>query len=197
MDSPDKKGGGILMLKRLHARKGVQLLLGLLMGICFGFFLQRGGVTRYDVILNQLLLRDWTVVKVMGSAAATGMIGVELLRMMGLARLHRKPGSIGATVIGGLIFGAGFALLGYCPGTMMGAAGQGNLDALIGGIPGMLAGAAVYAALYPRLKSGILEKGGFGGKTLPELLRLPRILVVAGMALLITAAFYGLEQLGY
>ena len=108
------------MLTKLHGHKRTQLLLGLLAGFAFGFLLEKGGVTRYDVILGQLLLRDFTVLKIMLSAAATGMLGVHLLRSLGLARLHPKPGSWGSTAVGGLIFGLGFATLGYCPGTIAG-----------------------------------------------------------------------------
>jgi len=109
------------MFTGLHSRKGVQLALGLMMGVVFGFLLQKGGVTEYDVIIGQLLLVDFTVVKIMLSAVITGTIGVHLLKSLGMAQLHPKPGSVGASVIGGLIFGVGFATLGYCPGTVGGA----------------------------------------------------------------------------
>ena len=150
-------------------KRMVQLILGLFMGICFGFLLQRGGVTQYEVIMGQLLLRDWTVVKVMLTAVVTGMVGIYALRIPGLVRLHKKSGSVGSTVIGGLIFGVGFALLGYCPGTLAGAAGQGSMDALFGGALGMLAGTAIYASLYDRVERKILHVGEFGRLTLPQL----------------------------
>ena len=136
------------MLKHMHSNRTVQLILGFLMGVCFGFLLQKGGVTHYEVIMGQLTLKDWTVVKVMLSAVLTGMIGIYLLRIPGLVRLHKKSGSFGSTVFGGLIFGIGFALLGYCPGTMAGAVGLGSLDALLGGVVGMLLGTAIYSILY-------------------------------------------------
>ena len=56
------------MFTTFHSKKGIQLLLGLGMGIVFGFLLQKGGVTNYDVIIGQLLLDDFTVVKVMLTA---------------------------------------------------------------------------------------------------------------------------------
>jgi len=96
--------------------------------------LQKGGVTRYDVIIGQLLLTDFTVLKVMLSAVVTGMVGVYALKGAGLANLHPKPGSLGSTAVGGLIFGLGFGILGYCPGTVVGAVAQGSLDALFGGV---------------------------------------------------------------
>ena len=157
------------MLEKLHERSTLQLLIALAIGVCFGFLLQRGGVTRYDVIMGQLLLADWTVFKVILTAIVTGMIGIFVLRIPGLARLHIWSGSVGSTVVGGLIFGIGFAILGYCPGTLAGAVGQGSLDALLGGGPGILTGAAVYAAVYPRLAKSVLNTGQFEKDTLPEL----------------------------
>jgi hypothetical protein len=62
------------MLKILHENTNLQLSIGLLTGILFGFLLQKGGVTKYDVIINQLLLIDFTVVKIMLSAVITGML---------------------------------------------------------------------------------------------------------------------------
>jgi hypothetical protein len=158
------------MLKRLSSEKNIQLFLGLLMGVCFGFLLQKSGVTHYEVIMGQLTLKDWTVVKVMLSAVVTGMVGIYLLRIPGLVRLHKKSGSVGSTVIGGLIFGVGFALLGYCPGTVAGAVGQGALDALLGGVAGMLLGTGIYASIYDPLERKILHLGEFGKITLPQLL---------------------------
>ena len=102
-----------MTLEEIRSNNRVQLALGLLSGIAFGFLLQKGGVTNYATILGQLLLTDFTVVKVMLSAILVGMLGIYALKAAGLVRLHTKPGSVGATVIGGLIFGAGFALLGY------------------------------------------------------------------------------------
>ena len=172
------------MLTRLHGRRKLQLLLGLLVGILFGFLLQRGRVTEYGVIIGQLLLEDMTVVRVMLTAAVTGMIGLHLLKTLKLVTLHPKPGSVGMSVIGGLIFGVGFGLLGYCPGTLMGALGSGSLDAVPGAL-GMLAGAGVFAAVYPRLSRGILTRGDFGDTTLPRLLGVNQWAVIIPFSALI------------
>jgi hypothetical protein len=184
------------MLNNVHSKKGVQLVFGLLMGAAFGFLLQKGGVTNYDVIIGQLLLADFTVVKVMLSAVITGMVGVYLLKSIGLVQLHPKPGSLGTSVIGGLIFGVGFGTLGYCPGTVVGAAGQGYLDALLGGVTGILIGAAIFAALYPRLEKRILHKGDFGELTLPQVLKMDSWVVVLPGASLLAALLLVLEKLG-
>jgi len=183
-------------MEKLRANKRLQLLLGLVAGILFGFLLQRGGVTEYDVIIGQLLLRDFTVVKIMLTAAVTGMVGVYALRSLGLATLHPKPGSVGATVVGGLIFGVGFAVLGYCPGTVAGAVGQGALDALFGGVVGILLGAGLYAVIYPWLQRNLLSRGDFGAVTLPEALSLHPWIVVPPVAVILVALLYWIERAG-
>jgi len=184
------------MSTTFHSRKGIQLLLGLGMGIVFGFFLQKGGVTNYDVILGQLLLDDFTVVKVMLTAVVTGMPGVYLLKTLGLAQLHIKPGSFGASVIGGLIFGVGFGTLGYCPGTIAGAVGQGYLDALFGGVIGALIGAGLFAALYPKLDAEILHKGDFGELTLPQLFKLHHWAAVITSVIVLVVLLVWMERSG-
>ncbi|MBN1763597.1 MAG: YeeE/YedE family protein [Methanomicrobia archaeon] len=184
------------MLTKLHGKNKVQLVIGLLIGIAFGFLLQKGGVTDYNVIIGQLLLTDFTVVKIMLAASITGMLGVHLLRSLGLAQLHPKPGSIGASVIGGLIFGVGFAVLGYCPGTVAGAVGQGAFDALFGGIVGILIGSGLFAALYPQLQKSVLNKGDFGAITLPEVLKVNQWLIVIPVAIALTALLWWMEHVG-
>jgi len=184
------------MLRTLHTQKAIQLPIGFSLGILFGFLLQKGGVTRYDIILGQLLLTDFTVVKVMLTAVVVGKIGVHFLKSLGAAQLHPKPGSVGSSVVGGLIFGVGFALLGYCPGTMVGAIGQGSLDALFGGLLGMLIGAGLFAEFYPALEKGILRRGDFGELTFPQLLKVNPWWLILPVALGIMGLFYWLETSG-
>ncbi|OFW54021.1 MAG: YeeE/YedE family protein [Actinobacteria bacterium RBG_13_35_12] len=183
------------MLKNLHLKKQTQLIFGLLMGIIFGFLLQKGGAGKYDIILGQLLLKDFTVIKIMLSAVVIGMIGIYILKGLGLAQLHPKPGSIGMTVVGGLIFGVGFAVLGYCPGTISAAIGQGNLDALFGGLIGILIGSGIFAHLYPGLQ-GVLKKGWFGDITIPEYFKVNPWMVILPLCLVIILFFYWIESMG-
>ncbi len=172
------------------------LVWGLFFGFIFGFLLQKGGVTKYNVIIGQLLLEDFTVLKIMLTAAVTGMLGIYFMKTMGWVKLHPKPGSVGMSVIGGLIFGVGFAVLGYCPGTIAGAVGNGFLDALIGGLIGIIAGAGLYASLYPKVRNSILKKGEFGTVTLPELLKVNDWVVVIPAAAIIILILYWLESAG-
>jgi hypothetical protein len=184
------------MAFKLQSKRSLQLAIGFATGIVFGFLLQKGGVTNYDVIIRQLQLTDFTVVKVMMSAVITGMLGVHLLKKAGLVQLHPKPGSLGTTVIGGLLFGVGFAVLGYCPGTAVAAAAQGSLDALIGGCIGISIGAGIFAALYARLEKSILAQGTFRKMTLPELLNLNEWVIIIPFCIIITALLFWLEVSG-
>ena len=118
------------------------LIYGLVTGILFGFFLQKARVIRYDKQLGALRLIDMTIVKFMVSSILVGMVGVYLLLDLGWVKLSLKSTNLGGNIIGGLIFGLGWGLLGYCPGTSAGALGEGRWDALWG-ILGMIAGAAI------------------------------------------------------
>ena len=172
------------------------LLWGLAFGIVFGFLLQKGGATKYDVIVGQLLLTDFTVLKIMLSAVLIGMLGVYTMKTLGWVKLHPKSGSAGKNIIGGLIFGVGFAVLGYCPGTIAGAIGNGALDALVGGLVGILIGSGLFADLYPRLKKGILKKGDFGDLTFPRLFKVNDWVIVIPAAILIFIVLFWLEKAG-
>lgn len=184
------------MFTILHAKKRVQLVVGFFTGIIFGFLLHKGGVTHYDVIVGQLLLTDFTVVKIMLSAVVSGMIGIYFLKSIGAVALHPKPGSFGSTVVGGLIFGVGFGVLGYCPGTLAGAIGQGSLDALFGGLIGVLIGAGLFATFYPKLDKRILNKGDFGDITWPQLLEVNPWVLVILVSLGIATLLLWIERLG-
>lgn len=171
------------------------LLFGLVTGILFGFFLQKGRVLRYDKQLGALRLMDMTIVKFMLSTVLVGMVGVYTLHDFGLVKLSVKPTNLGANIIGGLIFGAGWGLLGYCPGTSAGALGEGRWDSLWG-ILGMLAGAAVYAEVYPALKISILTWGQFGKITLPQVLGVNHWVIVPIFVVGALALFRWFEKKG-
>lgn len=161
-----------------------RLLLGLGSGVAFGTLLEKGGVDRYDTIVRQLRLRDGRVATVMGTAAAVGALGVHALERKGLTKLSVKPLQPVAIVSGGVLFGAGLALLGYCPGTTLAAAGAGRRDA-VAGVLGMLAGAVAFTQLYPRFKQQ-LEAGNQGKVTLPLATHTSRWPWLAGLAAVVT-----------
>ncbi len=145
------------------------LLYGLVTGMLFGFLLQKARVLRYDRQLGALLFKDMTIVKFMLSTVLVGMVGVYLLHDMGMVKLSVKPTDLGANILGGLTFGAGWGLLGYCPGTSAGAIGEGRWDALFG-IIGMIGGAALYAEAYPLMKATVLSWGNLGKITFSQVI---------------------------
>jgi hypothetical protein len=184
------------MFSTLHRNKPLQLVAGLGIGFLFGFLLQKGNATEYDVIVGQLLFRDFTVIKIMVTAMVTGMIGVQLLSSLGLAQLHPKPGSLGMTLAGGLIFGVGFAVLGYCPGTIAAAVGQGKMDAFTGGLSGIIIGAGLYAHAFPYLSRTVLPRGDFGALTFPELFRVNPWVIIVPLASALVGVLFWLERAG-
>jgi uncharacterized membrane protein YedE/YeeE len=164
-----------------------RLLLGLLTGIVFGFLLQKGQVAKYRVIVGQFLLRDFTVVKVMGTAVIVGSIGFYALHDWGLASLHVKPLLWSGVVVGGICFGIGMAILGYCPGTCVAACGEGRRDAMIG-VLGMLVGAGVFVAFFAAINRFMHAWGDWGKVTLPEMTGVsPWVYILALVAVALVA----------
>ncbi|MBL4702447.1 MAG: YeeE/YedE family protein, partial [Phycisphaeraceae bacterium] len=134
-----------------------------------GFLLHKAGVTRYQTILGQFLFKDFTVLKVMLTAIITGAVGIWGMRAMGMEfPMHIKAATLAPNIVGGLIFGVGMALLGFCPGTGVAAIGDGSRHAIVG-LLGMFAGGLIYAYTYPHIMGGFLKSGDLtatvGGKT--------------------------------
>ncbi len=170
-----------------------ELLYGFVTGVLFGFFLQKGRVLRYDKQLGALRLVDFTIVKFMLSHVVVAMVGVYLLYDLGLVKLAVKPTILGGVVIGGLIFGLGWGLVGYCPGTAVASLGEGRLDAAWA-ILGMLVGAGLYAEAFPWLKTTVLTWGNYGKVTLPQALGVNHWAVIAAVAALTLLLFWQLER---
>lgn len=156
----------------------MSLLYGLVTGVLFGVLLQRAEVIRYDRQLGALRLTDMTIVKFMLSTILVGMVGIYLLQGMEVVKFDIKSTVLGGNILGGLIFGLGWGMVGYCPGTSAGALGEGRWDALWA-ILGMLVGAALFAEAYPILKVTILTWGKLGEVTLPTLLGVNAWVLVA------------------
>jgi hypothetical protein len=157
--------------------------------------MQRARVLRYDRQLGALRLKDMTILKFMLSAILVASVGVHLLADLGLVQLSVKGTQLGAQIVGGLLFGVGWAMLGYCPGTSWGALGEGRYDGLWGILGGWL-GAALYAEVYPAMAASVLTWGDFGKQTLPGLLGVSHWLVIAALALGCLALFRFFERKG-
>ena len=135
-----------------------ELLTGAVTGILFGFLMQKAQVIRYDRQLAALRLQDMTIVKFMLTTILVAMVGIYLLFDLGLIKLSVKPLILGGNVLGGLIFGIGWGIVGYCPATAMGALGEGRYDSAFG-LLGMILGAGLYAEAYPLMKETVLTWG--------------------------------------
>lgn len=173
----------------------MELFFGLVTGVLFGFLLQRGQVLRYDKQLGALRLKDLTIVKFMLSHIMVAMVGIYLLNDLGLVKLSLKATILGANILGGLIFGLGWGLVGYCPGTSVGAVGEGRLDGLWA-IGGMLVGAAVFARCYDALLPTVYTWGNYGKITLPGVLGLNPWLVIAVLVAVFAVILRFIERKG-
>jgi len=177
--------------------KRIQLILGLLFGIIFGFLLQKSGVTTYEVMINELLLTDFTVLKVMLSAVITTMLLISVVLPSGSIKLQPKGGSLKSSIIGGLLFGVGMATLGYCPGTVAGSVGSGNIDGFIGGFIGITLGSGIFAAQYSRLKKfNIVAKDQFSEVSLFSKMKHHPLLYTIPFSAVLSLFLYFIETKG-
>jgi hypothetical protein len=166
------------MAEQTPATASGQRITGLLIGLAFGILLYEGGLASYDVIEGQLLMRDFTFLKVLLSAMIVATAGFFILCRAGLAERKTMHPSLGTHLAGGLIMGAGFALLGYGPASVLAAAGAGYPDALAGLI-GILFGAGLFArSIYPVISRRFLGYRKLDRMTLPDLFRLGECSVV-------------------
>ncbi len=149
------------------------ILTTLIFGVLFGAILQYAHLNRFNVISGMATLEDYTVAKALAVAIGLGAVLLNIEIATGLASFHVKPFLLGGIAIGGLIFGAGMAILGYCPGTLAISLGEGSMDALTG-IAGGLAGGLVYTLILPSIQ-GVLGPD-LGNISLTSLLGTNRLL---------------------
>lgn len=162
---------------------------GLLFGTAFGFLLHKSGVSDYNVLIGALRLTDLTVLRVIISAILVGSIIIYVLGKFGMVRPHIKPTHYANNIIGGLVFGVGFGLWGYCPGTGAAALGQGSWDAAWG-IFGMIIGSYVYALATPKLRK-MASIGDRGKLIVPELIHInPGIFIIITSILFVSFLMY-------
>lgn len=161
----------------------MNLLLGLLLGATFGAVLQLSGASSYTKILNTLRLKDLTIMKVIMTAIGVGLIGVHGLDALGVAHLKVKDLYPPGILIAGVIFGVGFAVTGYCPGTALAAAAEGKLDAWMTMLGGLL-GALTFVFLFPDLESSLAALGGFGPVTIHDSIGISGLFVAGPLGLL-------------
>lgn len=168
------------------------LVVGALMGLVFGIALEKSRVFEPGMILGQMQLRNFIMLKIFLTAVATGLVVLAALNGFGMIKLGPKATIYGADIVGGAILGVGIALAGACPGTVLAQVGAGYRDAwltLLGG----LAGALTFIYLEPTLNP-ILLSGGPGKLTFDALLGVPYWAAALVLAIALIAALVGLER---
>ncbi len=168
------------------------LVVAFLVGIGFGFFLERAGFGSARKLVSQFYLDDMAVFKVMFTAIVTAMLGVTYLSWIGfldLSLVYLVPTYVVPQAVGGLILGIGFVIGGYCPGTALAATATGRVDALLYGL-GLYAGTLVFAELYP-LVAPLHGMTPLGQVTIPQYFDLPYGLVVFAVVLMAIGGFAG------
>jgi rhodanese-related sulfurtransferase len=172
------------------------LLVGTLVGIAFGFVLERAGFGRARNLAAQFYLTDLRVLKVMFSAIVTALVGMTFLSGIGvldLALITVPETFLWPQLVGGLLLGAGFIVSGYCPGTGVVAVASGNLDG-VAALGGIMAGALAFGFGYGPLEH-FYKSGAMGVVRIDRLLGVPIAVVAAAVVAMAVGAFLGGEKL--
>jgi uncharacterized membrane protein YedE/YeeE len=175
-----------------------ETILALVLGVMFGFALNKAGLTRYTKIVDVFRLSDMAVLKFMMTALVVTALGVYPLRLLGLITFPTVPATyIVGNLVGGLIFGVGMSLAGFCPGTMVAGAGEGKLDYIIPGFLGFLAGAVLFGLTYEQVFPPIARILNYGSVVIPDLWNVNALLAVAVFALMALILFYAIDRMGF
>jgi hypothetical protein len=170
----------------------VSLVVAFVVGVGFGFFLERAGFGSARKLVAQFYLTDLAVFKVMFTAIVTALLGVTYLGWMGILDVdlvYLVPTFPAPQLVGGLVLGIGFVIGGYCPGTSVAATATGRLDG-VAYLLGLVAGTVIYAESYGGIKD-LVNAGAMGAATLPEALGMSWGPVVFGVVVVAVAGFYG------
>jgi uncharacterized protein len=163
-------------------------MIGLFCGIIFGFLLRKAHVSRFDTIVSQLMLKDFTVMKVILTAVVVGSVGIYSLQGVGLVpTLHLSGTPLLYGALGGAIFGVGMSVAGYCPGTAIAALGDGSWD-MVAGIGGMFFGTILFGELIGPVPC-------VQASTLASLFSLSPWMVIAALCLVWAAFALGMRRL--
>ena len=172
------------------------LVAALTIGIAFGWCLESAGMGSARKLAGQFYLTDLTVFKVMFTAIVTAMLGVFWLGRLGvldLTRVYVPDTYLVPQLVGGLVFGVGFALGGLCPGTSCVAAATGRLDG-VALVAGMWSGVLATGLFFPAL-ARFYERTPRGVLTLPQVAHLPYGVAVLLVVVAALAGFVGAERI--
>jgi uncharacterized membrane protein YedE/YeeE len=172
-------------------------VLPLILGVFFGFSLNKAGLTKYHKIVNVFRFTDMAVLQFMMTALVVSMSGLYLLRAFGLVTFPNVPATyIVGNLVGGLIFGVGMALSGYCPGTCAAGAGEGKLDYIVPGLLGFLTGAVIYGLTYQQVFPVISGIASYGNIIIPEAWNVNAFLFITLFTLISLLLFYLIDRAG-
>ena len=157
------------------------LLYALLVGVAMGALIQRVGASSPRMILASLRLENLTIIKFMATTIAVGAVVAYLLSLWMPMHFDIKPTYVIGVALGGLIFGVGFAVGGYCPGTCVVGIGEGRRDA-IAALLGGITGALVFTLVYTLIEGTLIKPLNYGKITLASVLHLPAVVVAVGLA---------------
>ncbi len=169
----------------LEAIKGADSLYGgLIIGILWGIVLQKSKAGKYDIVSSMFRLQDFTVFRVGSVLMITGYISLWLFKDLGIIQLYVPKTVMLPQLLGGLLFGAGIAIMGYCPGTAAVAVGEGMLDG-IPAIAGMITGGVIYAEFFhDRWQDNFLKIGDIGRVTFEDLLGVNHWFIIVPLVLM-------------
>ncbi len=170
------------------------LIVAFVIGIAFGFVLERAGFGSARKLAAQFYLTDMSVLKVMFTAIVTAMIGVYVLARLGwmdLSLVYLTPTFLAPQILGGLLLGAGFVIGGYCPGTSVVSSATGRLDGMVY-VAGLVAGIVFYGEIYPAI-SDFTRTTAMGQVTLPQLFHIPYGVLVLAVVIMALGMFAGAE----
>jgi len=172
------------------------LVFALCIGIAFGFFLERAGLGSAKKLAAQFYGRDMTVFKMMFTAIITAMIGLFWFNQFGMLNIelvYLTPTFAAPQIIGGLVFGVGFIVGGYCPGTSCVAGATGSLDGWMN-VLGLLAGIMVFGELYPFIET-FYNATPLGKITFIDYFGIPAGVMVFILVLVALAGFWASEKI--
>ncbi len=175
--------------------QGASLVLAVVLGIFFGLFLERGGLGNPHKLVGVFYLRDFAVPKAMFTAILVASVGLYLLSDLGLIDIGRVwlvPTYFWPQLVGGAVFGIGFLVSGYCPGTAVAGFASGRLDALVT-LLGIGAGSLLFGVVYPAMETFYISSP-MGRATLPGVLGVSHWVVLAFVILLAGGMFYLMER---
>jgi hypothetical protein len=175
---------------------GAQMVIAVLVGVGFGFVLERAGFGRADNLASIFYGRDFRVMRVMFTAIVTAMLGLyflDLFGVMALGNIGLLPTHLLPQLVGGLLLGAGFIIGGYCPGTSLVASMSGKVDGMVF-VGGLLLGSVMFTVSYDWL-AGFHASGDMGRMLLHEYFGLPSAVVVLAVTLFAAFALWGARRI--